>query len=135
MRTWSRRKETYSPNAPKDIKVCLSQLLIIRIKFFFRFFLSTLYGMDEAKKPSHATVPFILKYFFYTNTVCLEGRQVFLFTTLIVKIRELHSLCLDFGGEPFLRLRMRATFLLIFYDVCFRQLLREGFTAANLQSH
>ncbi len=52
---------TYSPNTPKDI-VCLSRLIIIRILYFFRFFLSTLYGMDlmdQAKKPSHATDPLI----------------------------------------------------------------------------
>ncbi len=53
---------TYSPNTPKDIKVCLSRLIIKRILNFFRFFLSTLYGMDlmdQAKKPSHATDPLI----------------------------------------------------------------------------
>jgi hypothetical protein len=53
---------TYSPNTPKNIKVCLSRLIIIRILNCFRFFLSTSYGMDlmdQAKKPSHATVPLI----------------------------------------------------------------------------
>ncbi len=41
-----KRLLTYSPNTPKDIKVCLSQLIIIQILNFFRFFLSTLYGME-----------------------------------------------------------------------------------------
>ncbi len=42
----AKRLLTYSPNTSKDIKVCLSQLIIIQIYKFFRFFLSTLYGMD-----------------------------------------------------------------------------------------
>ncbi len=36
----------YSPNTPKDIKVCIYSLIIIRMLKFFGFFLSTLYGMD-----------------------------------------------------------------------------------------
>jgi hypothetical protein len=36
----------YSPNTPKDIKVYIYSLIIIRIKNFFGFFLSTLYWMD-----------------------------------------------------------------------------------------
>ena len=36
----------YSPNTPKDIKVCIYSLIIIRILKFFGFFLSALYGMD-----------------------------------------------------------------------------------------
>ncbi len=36
----------HSPNTPKDIKVCIYSLIIIRILKFFGFFLSTLYGMD-----------------------------------------------------------------------------------------
>ncbi len=42
----AKRLLAYSPNTPKDIKVCLSRLIIIQILNFFRFFLSTLYGMD-----------------------------------------------------------------------------------------
>ncbi len=52
-----KRLLTYSPNTSKEIKVCLSRLIIIRILNYFRFFLCTLYGMEKAKKPSHATVP------------------------------------------------------------------------------
>ncbi len=47
----------YSHNTPRDIKVRISQLIITRIYKNLMFFLSTLDGMDEAKKPSHATVP------------------------------------------------------------------------------
>jgi hypothetical protein len=36
----------YSPNTPKDIKVCIYSLIIIQILKYFGFFLSTLYGMD-----------------------------------------------------------------------------------------
>jgi hypothetical protein len=54
----TKRLLAYSPNTPKDIKICRSQLIIIQILNFFTFFLSTIFGMDEAKKPSHATVPF-----------------------------------------------------------------------------
>jgi hypothetical protein len=36
----------YSPNTPKDIKVCIYLLIIIGMLNFFGFFLSTLYGMD-----------------------------------------------------------------------------------------
>ncbi len=36
----------YSLTTPRDIKVCISQLIIIRILKFLRFFLSTLYGID-----------------------------------------------------------------------------------------
>jgi hypothetical protein len=53
----AKRLLAYSPNMPKDIKLCISQLIIIPILKFFRFFLSTLYGMDLAKRPSHAIVP------------------------------------------------------------------------------
>ena len=53
----AKRLLAYSHNTPRDIKVRISQLIIKRIKKIFRFFLSTLDGMDEAKKPSHATVP------------------------------------------------------------------------------
>jgi hypothetical protein len=42
----AKRLLTYSPNTPKNIKVLISQLIMIRIKNFFRFFLSTLYGTD-----------------------------------------------------------------------------------------
>jgi hypothetical protein len=35
----------YSLTTPRDIKVCISQLIITKILTFFRFFLSTLYGM------------------------------------------------------------------------------------------
>ncbi len=47
----------YSPNTPRDVKVWISPKIIIRIKNFFRFLLTIPYGMAEAKKPSHATVP------------------------------------------------------------------------------
>jgi hypothetical protein len=53
----AKRIWAYSPNTPKDIKVYISRLIIIQILNFFGFFLSKLYGMDKAKKPSHATVP------------------------------------------------------------------------------
>jgi hypothetical protein len=54
----AKRPLAYSPHyMPRDRKVLISQLIIIRILNFFRFFLSTLYGMDEAKKPSYAIVP------------------------------------------------------------------------------
>jgi hypothetical protein len=36
----------YSHTTPRDIKVRISQLIIIRIKKFFMFFLSALDGMD-----------------------------------------------------------------------------------------
>jgi hypothetical protein len=36
----------YALTTPKDIKVCISQLIKIQILKFLRFFLSTLYGMD-----------------------------------------------------------------------------------------
>ncbi len=42
----AKRLLAYSPNTPKDIKVCISQLIIIRMLKFFWMFLSTLYGMD-----------------------------------------------------------------------------------------
>jgi hypothetical protein len=42
----AKRLLTYSPNTPKDIKVCLSRIIIVQIFNYFRFFLSTLYGMD-----------------------------------------------------------------------------------------
>ncbi len=42
----SKRLLAYSPNTPKDIKVCIYWLIIIRMKIFFGFFLSTLYGTD-----------------------------------------------------------------------------------------
>ncbi len=42
----AKRLLAYSPNTPKDIKVCIYWLIIIRIKKFFGFFLSSLYGMD-----------------------------------------------------------------------------------------
>jgi hypothetical protein len=35
----------YSPNTPRDVKVCISPKIIIRIKFFFRFLLTIPYGM------------------------------------------------------------------------------------------
>jgi hypothetical protein len=42
----AKRLLTYSSNMPKDIKVCLSRLIIKRILNFLRFFLYILYGMD-----------------------------------------------------------------------------------------
>jgi endo-1,4-beta-D-glucanase Y len=42
----AKRLLAYSHNTPRDIKVRISQLIKIRIKNFFRFFLSTLDGMD-----------------------------------------------------------------------------------------
>jgi hypothetical protein len=42
----AKRLLTYSPNTSKDIKVCLSQLIIIRMLNSFIFFLSTLYVID-----------------------------------------------------------------------------------------
>jgi hypothetical protein len=42
----AKRLMAYSHNTPGDIKVHISQLIIIRIKTNFRFFLSTLDGMD-----------------------------------------------------------------------------------------
>jgi hypothetical protein len=42
----AKRLLAYFPNTPKDIKVCISRLIIIQIFNFFGFFLSTLYGMD-----------------------------------------------------------------------------------------
>ncbi len=41
----AKRLLAYSPNMPKDIKVCLSRLIIIRMLNSFIFFLSTLYGI------------------------------------------------------------------------------------------
>jgi hypothetical protein len=52
------------------LKVCISQLIIIQIKKFLRFFLSTLYGIDEAKKPSHAAFPLII-----LCLLCSIGRE------------------------------------------------------------
>jgi hypothetical protein len=42
----AKRLLTYSPNTPKDRKVCLSRLIIIRMLNSFIFFLSTFYGID-----------------------------------------------------------------------------------------
>ena len=53
----AKRLLAYSPNTPKDIKVCISRLIIKQILNFFRFLPYKLYGIDKAKKPSHATVP------------------------------------------------------------------------------
>ncbi len=58
----AKRLLTYSRNAQEDIKVCLSQLIIIQIINFLRFFLSSFYlhymGWIKPKNhPSHATVP------------------------------------------------------------------------------
>ncbi len=41
----AKRLLKYSLNAPKDIKVCLSRSVIIRMLNSFIFFLSTLYGI------------------------------------------------------------------------------------------
>jgi hypothetical protein len=43
--------------AKKALKVRLTQLIVIQIEKNFRFFLSIVDWFDEAKKPSHATVP------------------------------------------------------------------------------
>ncbi len=42
----AKRLLAYSHTSPRDIKVRISQLIIIRIKKNFKFFLSTLDGMD-----------------------------------------------------------------------------------------
>ncbi len=42
----AKRLLAYSPYTPRDIKVCLSPLIIIQIKIYLRFFLTTLYGTD-----------------------------------------------------------------------------------------
>jgi hypothetical protein len=47
-----------SLTTPRDIKVCISQLIIIQTQNIFRFFLSTLYGMDLAKKTISRYCPF-----------------------------------------------------------------------------
>jgi hypothetical protein len=41
----AKRLLAYSHTTPRDIKVRISQLIIIRIKIFFMFFLSTLESM------------------------------------------------------------------------------------------
>jgi hypothetical protein len=43
--TQKKNLSTYSLTTPRDIKVCISQLITIQFLKFFRFFLSTLYGM------------------------------------------------------------------------------------------
>ncbi len=40
---YAKSLSAYSLTTPRDIKVCISQLIIIQILNFFRFFLSTLY--------------------------------------------------------------------------------------------
>jgi hypothetical protein len=52
----TKRLLAYSHTTPRDIKVRITQLIIIRIERNCMFFPSTLDGMDLAKKPSHATV-------------------------------------------------------------------------------
>jgi hypothetical protein len=42
----AKRLLAYSPNTPRDIKVRISQLIIIHIFKKIIFFLSTLYGID-----------------------------------------------------------------------------------------
>ncbi len=54
----AKRILAYSPNTPKDIKVCISRLIIIQILKNFGFFLSKLYGMDLAKKTISRYCPF-----------------------------------------------------------------------------
>jgi hypothetical protein len=60
MRTWKSCKETLgviSPNMPKDIKVCISRLIIIGILHFLDSFYLHYMGWIKPKKTSHATVP------------------------------------------------------------------------------
>ncbi len=64
----AKRLLAYSPNTPKDIKVCISRLIIIQMINFSGFFLSTLYGMVWAKKPSHATVSF-KQHYLHENSI------------------------------------------------------------------
>ena len=45
----AKRILAYSPNTLKDIKVCISQLIIIQIIIFFRFVLTIPYGMCAAR--------------------------------------------------------------------------------------
>jgi hypothetical protein len=42
----AKRILAYSPNTPKDIKLCKSRLIIIQMLKIFGFVLSKLYGMD-----------------------------------------------------------------------------------------
>ncbi len=45
-RIYAYMEKTQRDSWPRDIKVCISQLIIIRIKKISMFFLSTLDGMD-----------------------------------------------------------------------------------------
>jgi hypothetical protein len=41
----AKRLLAFSPNTPRDVKVCISSKILIRIKKFFRFLLTIPYGM------------------------------------------------------------------------------------------
>jgi hypothetical protein len=53
----SAKKRNPSPTALSELQPLISWLIIIQIEKNNFFILSRLYGMDEDKKPSHATVP------------------------------------------------------------------------------
>jgi hypothetical protein len=54
----AKRLLAYSHNTPRDIKVCISQLIIIRIQKKLGIFPSTQDGMDQAKKTFSSYCPF-----------------------------------------------------------------------------
>jgi hypothetical protein len=54
---YEERIYAYIEKTPRDTKLCRSQLRIIQNLKILRFFLSALYEMNLAWKPSHATVP------------------------------------------------------------------------------
>ena len=68
----AKRLLTYSPNTPKDIKVYLSRLIIIRMLNSFKFFLSTLYGMDIKQKTISRYCPFKSKLYL---KLIISGRR------------------------------------------------------------
>jgi hypothetical protein len=43
---YAERIYAYMEKTPRVTKLCISRLIIIRIKIFFRFLVSTLYRMD-----------------------------------------------------------------------------------------
>ncbi len=53
----AKRLLAHSPTALSELKSRISQEIIIQNEKNFLFFLSRLFGMDQDKIPSHATVP------------------------------------------------------------------------------
>ncbi len=52
----AKRLLAYSPYTPIDIKVCISPLIIIQIKIYLTFFLTTVQYMGQIKPKNHLTL-------------------------------------------------------------------------------